>query len=124
MPQLLIALALAAQPAPAPAPAEGWTEINRDANRIALYDAARLTRRGDMVRFTLRFDLLQADEGAVRRTHDTEVDCARRTVRMLSAVDTDAEGRIVRTLEVPPDLALHRPIPEGPGQEMLARVCG
>ena len=103
--------------------APNWVEIKRNAQRIAYYDAGRIERRGDIVRFTLRFDMATPDEGATRRTHDVEVDCARRTARMLNGIDLDDAGTVVRTHEVPPDLVLHRPIPPGPGDRMLALVC-
>ena len=124
---MLLVAALALQAA-APGTGEvaaAWVTINETERRVARYDDASLRRMGDLVRFTMRFDFVTPIEGGVfRRSHDTEVDCARRTVRMLSVVDADAEGRQLAAHAVPDAVAVHNPIaPGSAGESVLAAVC-
>lgn len=120
----ILATALALQSAPVDAGDTNWVPINANERRVASYDSANLQRTGDLVRFTMRFDFHRPLDGGVsRRSHDTEIDCARRTVRMLSVLDADAEGRLV-VHPVPATVAIHNPIaPGSPGEAVLAAVC-
>lgn len=123
---LVLAAALALQAAPADAGGSAnWVSINENERRVASYDSANLQRTGDLVRFTMRFDFRTPLEGGVsRRSHDTEIDCPRRTVRMLSVVDADADGGLLVTHPVPAAVAVHNPIaPGSPGEAVLAAVC-
>lgn len=126
------ALALqAAAPAPAaqseatiPTDLARWREVRSDGEVRGFYDRNSVRRQGNLLLYRGRIVYPQPDQnGVVALNHEGEIDCGRRTFRILSFSGHGPTGAVLFSHR-PPDDAPAEPIGDGSNNEDLhAEFC-
>lgn len=129
---LLAALLLqAAPPAPAarsdpavPSDLARWREVPANGDVRGFYDRASVRREGGLLFYSGRIVYRTPDKnGVIALNHDGEIDCARRTFRILAFTGHAPSGAVLFSHRVPADVPAE-PIGRGSNNEALhAEFC-
>jgi len=115
---ILAAAALTA----APALAQSWTYLgSAEGEWVAYYDATRLAREGNSVRFWIKRQLTQEQNGVAYYLSQAEIECRLQTGRILYTAAYSADGTVAErdTSPVPAE-----PIAPGTFYDQIRRqIC-
>ena len=105
-----------------PALAQSWTYLgSAEGEWDAYFDGTRLTRDGSSVRFWIKRQLAEEQDGVAYYLSQAEIDCAAQTARVLFTAAYSADGTVTErdTQPVPAE-----PIPPGTlYDEIRQQIC-